>query len=170
MAGFDPSIEASARKTGSLTRLRVGPRTGRSRPRQPAEIIVVDHFTAERTASGCARVVDASRSWPAPCSVWCRCCNAPGRTWPATDLPLRTPPRQARPPPGLPAETLLQAGRPGGPRGCRRSKRARLAALPTSRWWADRGLRCWPRLPSGSPAVAPRPPDRSSPSPAPAFR
>ena len=34
---------SSTRKTGSLTRLSVGPRTGRSRPRQPARIIVVDH-------------------------------------------------------------------------------------------------------------------------------
>ena len=34
---------SSTRKTGSLTRLSVGPRTGRSRPRQPAKIIVVDH-------------------------------------------------------------------------------------------------------------------------------
>ena len=35
---------SSTRKTGSLTRLSVGPRTGRSRPRQPAKIIVVDQF------------------------------------------------------------------------------------------------------------------------------
>ncbi len=33
-------------------------------------------LTAERAASGGVRVVDASRSWPAPCAVWWRRCKA----------------------------------------------------------------------------------------------
>ena len=42
---------SSTRKTGSLTRLSVGPRTGRSRPRQPAKIIVVDQCAVRRRCS-----------------------------------------------------------------------------------------------------------------------
>ena len=42
---------SSTRKTGSLTRLWVGPRTGRSRPRQPAKIIVVDHERHDKQSS-----------------------------------------------------------------------------------------------------------------------